>query len=506
VRRSPLLSIRAFSILVVLVLALATGAPRPAAADDDPGSERVRDPRIVGGTEAPPGAWPSQVALLQRSVPNAYDAQFCGGTVIAASWVLTAAHCTVDPFDGSNASPSTIDVLTGRSDLNGTGGQRLHVVEIVRHSGWNFQNMRNDIALLRLDSPTNAPAQGLIQQGQYELWDPGSTATATGWGATAGNGGTFPARLRQVTVPMVSDNDCAASYPVGAPAGTFHGGTMVCAGVLPGGGRDTCQGDSGGPLVVPRPGGGWLQVGITSWGEGCAEPNRPGVYTRLAVYSPWVAQHIRYGPFGSSTEFVNHQYADILGRNPTDAERNALVSRLDGGLAPERAIEELVRSDASLNSAGAIVRFYYGFFAGRDPDTGGLLYWLDQNRNGVSLGTIASVFSQSTEFQNQYGPLTDGQFVDLVYQNVLHRAPDAGGRAYWLDQLNRGLPRWALMQLFTESTEHRDVTRARVDRTILHTALLREAPTKAWLDLTLGVPLDGLARTLFLGTGYARRF
>jgi secreted trypsin-like serine protease len=490
----------------VLVLALATGTPRPAAADDDPGSERVRDPRIVGGTEAPPGAWPSQAALLQRSVPNDYDAQFCGGTVIAASWVLTAAHCTVDPSDGSNVSPQSIDVLTGRSDLNAAGGQRLHIVEIVRHSGWNFNDMHNDIALLRLDSPTNAPAQGLIQQGQYQLWDAGSTAWATGWGATAGNGGVFPARLRQVTVPMVSDDDCADSYPVDGLAGTFHRGTMVCAGVMPGGGRDTCQGDSGGPLVVSGPGGGWLQVGITSWGEGCAEPNRPGVYTRLAVYSPWVAQRIRYGPFGSATEFVNRQYSDVLGRTPTVAERNALVSRLDGGLAPERAIEELVRSDVVFRGAGAIVRFYYGYFAGRDPDTGGFLYWLNQYRGGVSLGTIASVFSRSSEFQNQYGNLTNSQFVDLVYQNVLHRAPDPGGRAYWLDQLNRGLPRWALMQLFTESAEHRDGTRARVDRTIAHTALLREAPTKAWLDLTLGVPLDGLIRSMLLGTGYARRF
>ena len=490
----------------MLALAFTIGAPRPASAEGDPGSERVRDPRIVGGTEAPPGAWPSQAALLQRAVGNDYDAQYCGGTVIAASWILTAAHCTVDPFDGSNMSPQAIDVLTGRSDLNATGGQRLHVVEIVRHSGWNYDTMRNDIALLRLDSPTTSPAQGIVQQGQYHLWDPGSTATATGWGATAGGGGTFPARLRQVTLPMVSDTDCSASYPVGAPAGTFHGGTMVCAGVLPGGGRDTCQGDSGGPLVVPKPGGGWLQVGITSWGEGCAEPNRPGVYTRLAVYAPWVAQHIRYGPFGSSTEFVNRQFADVLGRAPFDMERDILVSRLDGGLLPERAIEELVKSDDSFNSAGAIVRFYYGYFAGRDPDTGGMLYWLDQHRNGVSLSVIASVFSQSAEFQNQYGSITNSQFVDLVYQNVLHRAPDADGRAYWLDVLNQGWPRWAMMQLFTESAEHRDATRARVDRTIAHTALLREAPTKAWLDLTLGSPLDGLIRTLFLGPGYARRF
>lgn len=496
IRSAPLAA-----LATVLVLVVAAASALPAGAVEGPSGPDGADTRIIGGSEAPPGAWPSQAGVLRRDQPDDYQAQICGATTIAASWVLTAAHCTMDDR-GSVAS--SYDVLTGRSDLSTAGGQRLPVVEIKRHPGWDPESFRNDVALFRLDQPTTAPAMPLVQPGQESLWAPGVTAEVTGWGDTdPGPGGSYPTRLRQADVPMVSDADCADSYPL-APD-RFYADSMVCAGVLGTGGRDTCQGDSGGPLVVARPGGGWLQAGITSWGIGCAESNHPGVYARVATFSPWIAAQIRFGPFGRADDFLTRQYLDIFGRAPTATERTAALDRLAYGSTPEAEIAALVRNDTSFRSVGAIVRFYGGFF-GRDPDTSGLLYWIGQYRAGVPLSSIASTFSRSREFQGRYGPLTDSAFVDLVYDNVLHRAPDPDGKAYWMDRLAAGVGRGSVMANFTESAEHRSRTRTRVERVIASIDLVRVAPTRAWLDANLAVPLPTVIATLFTSVGYARRF
>jgi hypothetical protein len=478
-------------LLLVLALVVVAGV-LPASAGDGP-DDRRPGVRIIGGTEARPGAWPWQAALVPPGLDPARWT-FCGGTVIAASWVLTAEHCVAPELERDE-----IDVLTGQSDLSGSGGQRLAVAEIVRSP------TGGDIALLRLDQPTTARPIDVVRPGQESLWSPGTDAVATGWGTTVTGPPDSPDRLRQVTLPVVSDADCAVAYPGDGQSDPFDPRRELCAGDLAAGGRGTCQGDSGGPLMVPKPGGGWVQVGITSWSIGCAEPGQPDVYARVAAYSTWVERAIRYGPFASASEFVDAQYRDILGRAPTAGERTALVSRLDGGLAPDTAIEELLRSDASFLSAGSVVRLYYGYFD-RDPETEGLQYWIDQRRRGIGLDAIGAVFSTSPEFQATYGRLSDGGFVDLVYRNVLHRAPDAAGRRYWVDQLGRGVPRWAVMMLFTDSSEHKAATEARVLRTTAHAALMRTAPTTAWLDLTLGLGLDQLLRALHRSAGYAARF
>src|SRR5262249_3542211 len=150
-------------VVVLLTLFGLAAPPSPSAAQSPSADEagapttpapRTRpDSRIIGGTEAAPGAWPSQVALVFHDTADNYQAQFCGGTLISRNWVLTAGHCVRD--SGFTPSPSEIDVLLGTNDLN-SGGTRIRAVEFRIHPSWNPAIGRSDLALIRMDKP--APA------------------------------------------------------------------------------------------------------------------------------------------------------------------------------------------------------------------------------------------------------------------------------------------------------------------------------------------------------------
>ncbi len=269
-------------MILVVVFAVATAGATGA----DP------EPRIVGGQEADPGEWPWQVALIAPG-RDPHEGQFCGGSMIEPGWVLTAAHC-VDHNDESR-----VEVAAGVFDLAvpEAGFERRSVAEIIVHPGWNPNTNDNDIALLRLSSPI--PFRGasgdMLPITGIQLPSPavgalvGENATVTGWGNTRGQpnpGGTsFPSRLHEVSVPVISNADCNLAY------GDITD-NMICAGV-PQGGVDSCQGDSGGPLVrfndaAER----WEQIGVVSFGIGCAAPGFPGVYARVSQYISWIEGEI----------------------------------------------------------------------------------------------------------------------------------------------------------------------------------------------------------------------
>ena len=274
--------------LVALVFILAAGAAAllsgTVAAQDPSGSPagpaQADTPDIIGGREAEPGAWPWQVALVSHFQENAYLGQFCGGSLIGEDWVLTAAHCV------QGTETSFIDVLVGAHRLSDSG-TRIQAAQIIPHPDYDPTTIDNDLALIRLSTPvTYTPIsvyQAISGTSEYDF----VRATVIGWGAKNYDWISidYPDALREVSVPLVSNEKCAQYlyYEVLT-------GNMICAGydTLT---KGACYGDSGGPLMVQKPDASWAQIGIVSWGPyGCTSYGQYDVFTRASRYTDWITQ------------------------------------------------------------------------------------------------------------------------------------------------------------------------------------------------------------------------
>jgi len=212
---------------------------------------------VVGGSAAAEGQY-AFTASLQDG-----DFAFCGGSVISPGWVLTAAHCVPDG-DATNLS-----VVVGTTDNSNGSGQRLPVADVIVHPSYDPRSMTHDAALLRLSGTTSVTPIALAGSADDDLEADGAPVTVTGWGdqtPIAGGGLLTTNKLRKVDLRVVGDDSCSAD-----------GATGVCAEALL---KDSCQGDSGGPLFGTK-GGRPVQVGIVSYGTGCAVPLFPGVYSEV---------------------------------------------------------------------------------------------------------------------------------------------------------------------------------------------------------------------------------
>jgi hypothetical protein len=238
-------------------------------------------PDIVGGEIAEEGAWPWQVALVQPGQPNAYYGQYCGGSLIAPNWVLTAAHCV----DGLPNAPGMLDVLMGQNVLSADNGTRTPVDLIIIHPDYSTFALDADLALLRLASPSDQTTVSLDMPDDENLAEEATMATVIGWGRYIPELPLPSDELRQVELPLVPREICGSDQAWGS----LITENMICAGYDEGD-RSACYGDSGGPLMVPienEPG--WAQVGIVSWGAaGCTGYQRYNVYTRVSRFISWI--------------------------------------------------------------------------------------------------------------------------------------------------------------------------------------------------------------------------
>jgi trypsin len=232
--------------------------------------------KIIGGTVAADDAWPGIVALYVGGQ------QVCGGTLVAPGWVVSAGHCVIRP----TAVNGGIDkVVIGRHDLRVTTvGEEINVKKATRHESYNATTHDSDISLFQLDHDSTLPVAKLIGADQASAaMQADAMTTVAGWGSTREGGSTSPV-LMQVDVPIITNDVCKAF-----PRYNIITDSQLCAGFREGG-KDSCQGDSGGPIYM-KINDEWRQVGLTSWGIGCARASAPGVYTRTANHLDWLKTH-----------------------------------------------------------------------------------------------------------------------------------------------------------------------------------------------------------------------
>jgi len=238
----------------------------------------VQTDEIVGGTATTIAANPWQIALTTNS-----NFQFCGGSIVNASWVLTAQHCVAD----LSSDMRVVAGVTNKSQP--TTGQVRAINAVATFPGFVDPTVGKDVALVHLASPldlsgANAQAISLVTAAEAAAGatDPGAISRVTGWGTLSEGATTTPNVLQTVDVPLVSNADLVTAYGMAFTA------DQLGAGVLGVGGKDSCQGDSGGPLTV-LVGGVRKLAGVVSWGNGCAEAAFPGVYSRVSSFQTFLA-------------------------------------------------------------------------------------------------------------------------------------------------------------------------------------------------------------------------
>ncbi|KAM8927471.1 serine protease 1-like isoform 2-T2 [Pelodytes ibericus] len=243
----------AFWVLVLL------GTAAAAPLDDD---------KIINGYECPRHSQPWQVYFTYKGQ------RWCGGSLINARWIISAAHCY--------KSPKSLVAHLGEHDTSKEEGteQHIQVEKAYQYFYYSDYDLSNDFMMVKLAEPAQfnqhvqpiRVASGCPQEG--------SQCLVSGWGNLLTSGVQYPDALQCLDVPVLSEASCKASYPHQISS------SMFCAGFLEGG-KDSCQGDSGGPLVCN----GEL-YGVVSWGKGCAQKSYPGVYTKICEYTDWVQKVI----------------------------------------------------------------------------------------------------------------------------------------------------------------------------------------------------------------------
>ncbi|XP_026666907.1 trypsin-1-like [Ceratina calcarata] len=223
-------------------------------------------PRIIGGQNASIANYPYQVSIIHN---NNFQ---CGGSIISSDWMLTAAHCVY------GLPPQQLKIRIGSSFYNKDGTLIDGITNVLWPNEYNMITYDFDVAVIKFPKPItmSASVKPISLAKATSVVRPGQNAVVTGWGRLTENG-PLSDKLQSLTVPIIDLKECKKT----SDSVTDN---MICAGYMAGG-KDTCQGDSGGPLVLNG-----VQIGIVSWGRGCARPKYPGLYTRVSAVRSWINQ------------------------------------------------------------------------------------------------------------------------------------------------------------------------------------------------------------------------
>ena len=226
--------------------------------------------KIVGGLETLQYEYPWQVGVTKKKSRR----PFCGGSIISSTSILTAAHCT------RYQRPGALEVVVGDHNWEVSDGEtRYQVCDKVEHSQYDSGNNDHDLAILTLCSPIQWSPQiqpVCLPSSASDQVQSGTSAVVSGWGTTS-SGGDQSRPLLAINVTTVDHVTCDQMY-----GGELITDNMFCAWDM---GKDACQGDSGGPLIVQEQeeeDSHYTQVGVVSWGMGCADTRYPGVYANVA--------------------------------------------------------------------------------------------------------------------------------------------------------------------------------------------------------------------------------
>lgn len=240
--------------------------------------------RIIGGQEAQEGRYSYTVSLSDDWGNTPLDHHICGGSLIARDIVLSAAHCEMG---------SWYEILIGRHNLFEESGEKIDMKMEIPHPDYNDYTGDKDFMLVILDRPTTENVELVNLNSNENVPNSGKEVTVMGWGNTSTGEDYDPSNLLlEVDVNTISNQECDASSD---GYDSYNGqitNNMLCAKAP---NKDSCQGDSGGPLIIPgndQNGGDDIQVGVVSWGYGCADANFPGVYARVSSEYEWIREEV----------------------------------------------------------------------------------------------------------------------------------------------------------------------------------------------------------------------